>query len=53
VIARSRLLDLGLAADDVGAAEARAKERMARASEAALAAGYPDPDARRATEFAP
>jgi TPP-dependent pyruvate/acetoin dehydrogenase alpha subunit len=52
VITRGRLLDLGVAEDDVAAAETRAKERMARASEAALAAPYPDPDAERGTEFA-
>jgi TPP-dependent pyruvate/acetoin dehydrogenase alpha subunit len=53
VIARSRLLELGVDEDEVGAAETRAKERMARASDAALAADYPDPAAAPATEFAP
>jgi TPP-dependent pyruvate/acetoin dehydrogenase alpha subunit len=52
VIARDRLLELGAGAEEVEAAEARAGERMRRASEEALAAPYPDPRQERATEFA-
>src|SRR4051794_4937809 len=51
-ITRRRLVDLGLSEEDVEAAEARAAEEMRRASDAALAAPYPDPESQRATEYA-
>jgi acetoin:2,6-dichlorophenolindophenol oxidoreductase subunit alpha len=51
-VAQRRLEELGVAAGEVEAAEARARERMREASEAAIAAPYPDPDAEHATEFA-
>jgi acetoin:2,6-dichlorophenolindophenol oxidoreductase subunit alpha len=52
-IARDRLAELGAEESDLDAAAGRAQEQMRRASEAALAAPYPDPEADRATEFAP
>jgi TPP-dependent pyruvate/acetoin dehydrogenase alpha subunit len=52
-VARERLLALGAAEADVEATERAARERMDRAVEAALAAPYPDPQAERASEFAP
>jgi TPP-dependent pyruvate/acetoin dehydrogenase alpha subunit len=51
-ITRRRLLDLGLSREDVEAAETRAAEEMRRASHAALAAPYPEPESERPTEFA-
>jgi acetoin:2,6-dichlorophenolindophenol oxidoreductase subunit alpha len=51
-LARRRLEELGVAADDLEAAAARAKEKIREAGEAALAAPYPDPASERATEFA-
>jgi acetoin:2,6-dichlorophenolindophenol oxidoreductase subunit alpha len=52
-VARKRFSELGVPEDEVDAAEERAKESMRVASEAALAAPYPDPATERATEFAP
>jgi acetoin:2,6-dichlorophenolindophenol oxidoreductase subunit alpha len=51
-VARGRLEQLGAAPEEVESAAARAKERMREASDAALAAPYPDPASERATEFA-
>jgi acetoin:2,6-dichlorophenolindophenol oxidoreductase subunit alpha len=51
-IARERLLAEGLAEDEISAAEAGARERIERATEAALAAPYPDPGERPGAEFA-
>ncbi len=51
-VARRRFGELGVSAEEVEAAEARAKEQMHRASEAAVAAPYPDPEGERASEFA-
>jgi TPP-dependent pyruvate/acetoin dehydrogenase alpha subunit len=52
-VARKRFADIGVPEEDVNAAEERGKEAMRRASEAALAAPYPDPATESATEFAP
>ena len=52
VVARMRLTELGVSDEDLDQAAASAKQRMARASEAALEAPYPDPETDRATEFA-
>ena len=49
-LTRERLLALGAGEDEVEAVEREARELMDRASEAALAAPYPEPG--RATEFA-
>jgi len=51
-VARRRLEELGVAADDVEAASAHAKERIREAGEAARAAAYPDPAGERPAEFA-
>jgi acetoin:2,6-dichlorophenolindophenol oxidoreductase subunit alpha len=51
-VARGRLEQLGAAPEEVESAAARAKERMREASDAALAAPYPDPASERPTEFA-
>jgi TPP-dependent pyruvate/acetoin dehydrogenase alpha subunit len=51
-IARSRLLELGVAEDDIAAAEAAVRTRMDEAVQAALDAPYPDPAVRPGTEFA-
>jgi acetoin:2,6-dichlorophenolindophenol oxidoreductase subunit alpha len=51
-IARARLLELGVAEDEIGAAESEVRATIDRAVEAALAAPYPDPAADAATEFA-
>jgi acetoin:2,6-dichlorophenolindophenol oxidoreductase subunit alpha len=53
VVTRARLVEAGVSDDELDAAAERAKESMRRASAAALAAPYPDPEAERATEFAP
>jgi acetoin:2,6-dichlorophenolindophenol oxidoreductase subunit alpha len=53
IVARRRLVEAGVADEDLDRAADRAKEHMRRASEAALAAPYPDPRAERASEFAP
>ena len=50
-IARERLLSLGVPEEDIAEVEAGVRARMEAASEEALAAPYPDPDAEHATEF--
>ena len=52
-IARSRLLELGVAEPDIAEVEEATRARMDRAVEAALAAPYPDPEADAGSEFAP
>jgi TPP-dependent pyruvate/acetoin dehydrogenase alpha subunit len=52
-VARARLVEAGVSDEELDAAAERAKEEMRGASEAALAAPYPDPQAERATEFSP
>jgi TPP-dependent pyruvate/acetoin dehydrogenase alpha subunit len=51
-ITRERLLTEGVAEDEISAAERAAREEIERASDAALAAPYPDPRERRGSEFA-
>jgi TPP-dependent pyruvate/acetoin dehydrogenase alpha subunit len=53
IVTRARLVEAGVSDEQLDAAAERAKETMSRASEAALAAPYPDPEQERATEFAP
>jgi len=53
VVARARLVEAGVSDEELDGAAERAKDHMRRASEAALAAPYPDPQAERPTEFAP
>jgi acetoin:2,6-dichlorophenolindophenol oxidoreductase subunit alpha len=53
IVTRARLVESGVSDDQLDEAAERAKESMRRASEAALAAPYPDPETERATEFAP
>ena len=50
--ARARLLELGVAEDEIAAAEEHVRAGLDRAVEAALAAPYPDPAEDAATEFA-
>ena len=52
-IARSRLLELGVAEPEIAEVEDATRARMDRAVEAALAAPYPDPQADGGNEFAP
>ncbi|MQA73440.1 MAG: pyruvate dehydrogenase (acetyl-transferring) E1 component subunit alpha [Solirubrobacterales bacterium] len=52
-VARRRLLAEGVSEADVEAVETEAQGEMERAAEAALAAPYPDPHERPATEFKP
>jgi TPP-dependent pyruvate/acetoin dehydrogenase alpha subunit len=52
-LARARLLELGVGEDELGAVEDEVRARIERATEAALAAPYPDPEGERATEFSP
>jgi len=52
-VARDRLRDLGVSADEVAGVEEATKARIDRAVANALAAPYPDPVTERATEFAP
>ena len=52
LVARTRLIDVGVSADELDALEADVVAELDRVEEAALAAPYPDP-AVRATEFAP
>jgi acetoin:2,6-dichlorophenolindophenol oxidoreductase subunit alpha len=52
-IVRGRLADLGVGESELDAAAERATEAMSKASEAALAAPYPDPGVEAGTEFAP
>ena len=51
VLARERLLSLGVSEEDIADVEAAARARMEAASDAALAAPYPDPAEEHATEF--
>jgi acetoin:2,6-dichlorophenolindophenol oxidoreductase subunit alpha len=53
IVTRARLVEAGVEDEQLDEAAERAKETMSRASEAALAAPYPDPEQERATEFAP
>jgi TPP-dependent pyruvate/acetoin dehydrogenase alpha subunit len=52
-LTRARLLELGLAEEEIAAAEEDVRAGLDRAVEAALAAPYPDPVEDAATEFAP
>ena len=52
-IARTRLLESGVAEAELAEVEDATRARMDRAVEAALAAPYPDPATDGATEFAP
>ena len=52
-VARSRLLELGVAEPDIAEVEDGTRARIDRAVEAALAAPYPDPHADGGSEFAP
>jgi acetoin:2,6-dichlorophenolindophenol oxidoreductase subunit alpha len=52
VLARARLLELGVPEEQVEATERDVRAGLDRAIEAALAAPYPDPVAERATEYA-
>jgi TPP-dependent pyruvate/acetoin dehydrogenase alpha subunit len=51
-ITRARLLELGVAGEEIEATESDVRAGIDRAVEAALAASYPDPDEDAATEFA-
>jgi TPP-dependent pyruvate/acetoin dehydrogenase alpha subunit len=51
-LTRARLLELGLAEDEIAGTEADVRAGLDRAVEAALAAPYPDPVEDAATEFA-
>ena len=51
-IARARLLELGLAEEEIAQTEGDVRARLDRAVEAALAAPYPDPAEDRAAEYA-
>jgi TPP-dependent pyruvate/acetoin dehydrogenase alpha subunit len=53
IVTRARLVEAGVADEQLDEAAERAKETMARASDAALAAPYPDPEREQASEFAP
>jgi acetoin:2,6-dichlorophenolindophenol oxidoreductase subunit alpha len=50
-LARARLIDLGLGADDVAGKDAEVDAQMDRAVENALAAPYPDPAQDGGSEF--
>jgi TPP-dependent pyruvate/acetoin dehydrogenase alpha subunit len=50
-LARARLLELGVAEEELTETEAEVDAQMDRAVEAALAAPYPDPERERGTEF--
>jgi TPP-dependent pyruvate/acetoin dehydrogenase alpha subunit len=50
-LARRRLLELGVEEGEIEAVEGERRAEMDRAIEAALAAPYPDPSERRATEY--
>jgi acetoin:2,6-dichlorophenolindophenol oxidoreductase subunit alpha len=50
-LARRRLLELGVEEGEIEAVEGERRAEMDRAIEAALAAPYPDPAERRATEY--
>ena len=51
-VARDRLAAEGIGEDELAAVERQAEERIAAATEAALAAPYPDPSEHPGTEFA-
>jgi TPP-dependent pyruvate/acetoin dehydrogenase alpha subunit len=51
-ITRERLVEQGVSADQISAAETGAREAIERAADAALAAPYPDPREQPGTEFA-
>ncbi|HXV53315.1 MAG TPA: thiamine pyrophosphate-dependent dehydrogenase E1 component subunit alpha [Solirubrobacterales bacterium] len=51
-ITRTRLADEGVGEEELAAVERDVEERIKSATEAALAAPYPDPSERRGTEFA-
>ncbi len=51
-VARARLLELGLSADEIAQTDGDVRAGLDRAVDAALAAPYPDPSEDRATEFA-
>jgi TPP-dependent pyruvate/acetoin dehydrogenase alpha subunit len=51
-ITRERLLEQGISADEISAAETGAREAIERAADAALAAPYPDAGEQPGTEFA-
>jgi acetoin:2,6-dichlorophenolindophenol oxidoreductase subunit alpha len=51
-IARTRLIELGVADEEIDATEREIRSSLDRAVEAALAASYPDPEEDAATEFA-
>jgi acetoin:2,6-dichlorophenolindophenol oxidoreductase subunit alpha len=53
VVARARLVDAGVTDEQLDDAAERARDQMRRASEAALAAPYPDPEKEQPAEFAP
>ena len=50
-LVRARLLELGVAEDELAGVESEIDEQMDRAVEAALAAPYPDPQRDAGTEF--
>jgi acetoin:2,6-dichlorophenolindophenol oxidoreductase subunit alpha len=50
-LARSRLLERGVEEQEVESVEEETRSHMDRAIEAAVAAPFPDPEAKRATEF--
>jgi TPP-dependent pyruvate/acetoin dehydrogenase alpha subunit len=52
-LARARLLEEGLAEEQIAGAEEEAEALIEQAVESALAAPYPDPDDEPATEFRP
>jgi acetoin:2,6-dichlorophenolindophenol oxidoreductase subunit alpha len=52
-VAKTRLTDLGVSAQEIADVETSVKARIDHAVETALAAPYPDPAAEAATEFAP
>jgi acetoin:2,6-dichlorophenolindophenol oxidoreductase subunit alpha len=53
VVARVQLVERGVTNERLDDAAERAKDRIRRAAEAALAAPYPDPEHEQAREFAP
>jgi acetoin:2,6-dichlorophenolindophenol oxidoreductase subunit alpha len=50
-LVRARLLELGVAEDELAGVESEVDEEMDRAVEAALAAPYPDPERDAGTEY--
>jgi acetoin:2,6-dichlorophenolindophenol oxidoreductase subunit alpha len=51
IVTRARLVEAGITDEQLDEAAGRAREEMRRASEAALAAPYPDPQSAGGTEF--